>query len=157
MSFQEKYDIINRRTSLGYDARIGPRKSKFPKQAKGAADSNLKDLIKLKLHESITSILPIGAIVLLLSMTITPMATGTFLLFLLGVLCLIAGLAIFTMGAEMSMQPLGNKIGASLAKSGKIWLITAISFIIGILVTISEPDLQILADQVSGVENMVLM
>jgi len=117
----------------------------------------LKDLIKLKLHESITSILPIGAIVLLLSITLTPMHTGTFMLFLLGVLCLIAGLAIFTMGAEMSMQPLGSKIGASLAKSGKLWLIAGISFIIGILVTISEPDLQILADQVSGVENMVLI
>ena len=79
------------------------------------------------------------------------------MLFLLGVLCLIAGLAVFTMGAEMSMQPLGNKIGASLAKSGKVWLITGISFVIGILVTISEPDLQILADQVSGVENMILI
>ena len=117
----------------------------------------MKELIKLKLHESLTSILPIAAIVLLLSVTIAPMNTGTFMLFLLGVLCLMAGLAIFTMGAEMSMQPLGNKIGASLAQSGKVWLITAISFVIGILVTISEPDLQILAEQVSGVPNMVLI
>ncbi len=114
-------------------------------------------MIKLKLEESLKSILPIAGIVLLLSITLAPMHPGTFLLFLLGVLCLIAGLAVFTMGAEMSMQPLGNKIGASLASSGKLWLITGISFIIGILVTISEPDLQILAEQVSGVENMVLI
>ena len=117
----------------------------------------MKDIIKQKFHESITSILPIAAIVLLLSITLTPMSPSTFLLFLLGVLCLIAGLAIFTMGAEMSMQPLGNKLGSTLANSGKIWLITGISFIIGILVTISEPDLQILAEQVSGVPNMLLI
>ncbi len=117
----------------------------------------LKELIKDKLHESLVSIMPIAAIVLLLSITISPMQTSTFMLFLLGVLCLIAGLSIFTMGAEMSMQPLGNKIGASLASSGKLWLITGISFVIGILATISEPDLQILAEQVSGVPNMLLI
>ena len=117
----------------------------------------MKDLIKDKLHESITSILPIAAIVLLLSITLAPMSPSTFLLFLLGVLCLIAGLSIFTMGAEMSMQPLGNKLGTSLAQSSKIWLIAGVSFIIGILVTISEPDLQILAEQVSGVPNMLLI
>ena len=101
--------------------------------------------------------MPIAAIVLLLGITIAPMTPSTFLLFLLGVLCLLAGLTIFTMGAEMSMLPLGNKLGSYLANSGKIWLITFISFIIGILVTISEPDLQILAEQVSGVPNLYLI
>ena len=117
----------------------------------------LESLIKMKLHESLTSILPIAAIVMVLSVTLTPLDPGTFLMFLLGVLCLIAGLAVFTMGAEMSMLTLGAKLGSSLSSSGKIWLIALISFVIGILVTISEPDLQILADQVSGVDNMVLI
>ena len=117
----------------------------------------MENLIKMKFRESLTSILPIAAIVMALSFTLTPLDPGTFFMFLLGVLCLIAGLAVFTMGAEMSMQTLGAKLGSSLAASGKIWLITLISFIIGILVTISEPDLQILADQVSGVPNMTLI
>lgn len=117
----------------------------------------MENLIKLKFQESLKSILPIAVIVLLLSVTLTPLHPGTFLLFLLGVICLVAGLAVFTMGAEMSMQPLGNKIGSSLASSGKLWLITGISFVIGVLVTISEPDLQILAAQVSDVPNMVLI
>ena len=117
----------------------------------------MENLIKMKFHESLTSILPIAAIVMALSVTLTPLSPGVFLMFLLGVLCLIAGLAIFTMGAEMSMQTLGSKLGASLGSSGKIWLIALISFVIGILVTISEPDLQILADQVSGVDNMILI
>lgn len=85
------------------------------------------------------------------------MDTGTFMLFLIGVLCLIAGLAVFTMGAEMSMQALGAKIGSTLMKSKKIWLIAFVSFIIGILITVSEPDLQILATQVSDVPNLVLI
>ena len=113
--------------------------------------------IKQKFNESLGSILPIAGIVLLLSVTVTPMDTSIFLLFLLGVLCLVTGLTVFTLGAEMAMQPLGARIGSTLAKSKSVWLIAFISFLIGILVTISEPDLQILAEQVSGVENMVLI
>ena len=116
-----------------------------------------KIIIKSKFYESLTSILPIAAIVMVLGVTLTPMGTDVFLLFLLGVLCLIAGLTVFTMGAEMSMQPLGAKIGSWLAKSNSAWLAAFISFLIGILVTISEPDLQILAEQVAGVENLLLI
>ena len=114
-------------------------------------------LIKSKLWESFQSILPIAVIVALLAITITPMTPATFLLFIFGVICLWFGLSLFTMGAEMSMQTIGSKIGSYLGKSGKIWLIALVSFIIGILVTISEPDLQILANQVSDVPNMVLI
>ena len=100
----------------------------------------LETVIKQKFHESFLSILPIAIIVLCLGISITPLSTSTFMLFLLGVLCLIAGLAVFTMGAEMSMQPLGTKIGSFLGKAKHIWIIAFLSFIIGILVTISEPD-----------------
>ncbi len=106
------------------------------------------NLIKSKLLESFQSILPISLIVSLLAVTLTPMDTATFLLFVFGVVCLIFGLSIFTTGAEMSMQTIGAKIGTHLAQSGKVWLITLVSFLIGIFVTIAEPDLQILADQV---------
>ena len=78
-------------------------------------------------------------------------------LFLVGIVCLVFGMSLFTMGAEMSMQPLGSKIGSTVGASRKIWLIAFVSFIIGILVTISEPDLVILAEQVNGLENMVLI
>lgn len=115
------------------------------------------NLIKNKIFESLRSVLPIALIVLALSMTIVPLSTGDMILFLIGVVCLVFGMSLFTAGAEMSMQPLGSKIGNTIASSGKVWLIAFISFIIGILVTISEPDLQILANQVSGIENMVLI
>ncbi len=113
--------------------------------------TRLFTLIKSKLSESLGSIMPIAVIVLLLTVTIVPMDPEIFLLFLFGVVCLIFGLSLFTMGAEMSMQTIGSKIGSTLAKSGKIWLITLVSFLIGIFVTISEPDLQILAERVAKI------
>ena len=117
----------------------------------------MQNVIRTKLAESVRSILPIAGVVFLLSITLVPMDTGNFLLFLLGVVCLIIGLSVFTMGAEMSMQTLGAKIGRSLANSGKVWLIAFVSFVIGVIVTVSEPDLVILADQVSAVPNLVLI
>ncbi len=113
--------------------------------------------IKSKILESLKSILPIALIVVALSITITPLAAEHMFLFLIGIVFLVFGMSLFNVGAEMSMQPLGVKIGSSLASSGKIWLIAFVSFIIGIIVTISEPDLQILATQVNGVENFTLI
>lgn len=114
-------------------------------------------LIKDKIVESLKSVLPIALIVLGLSITIVPISTGDMFLFLVGVACLVLGMSLFTAGAEMSMQPLGSKIGSTVGASKKVWLVAFISFIIGILVTISEPDLVILAEQVNGLENMILI
>ena len=97
------------------------------------------------------SVFPIAMIVLVLSMTLIPEFSSNFMiLFLFGATFLIIGMSLFTMGAEMSMQPLGTKIGASMAKSAKVWLIAFVSFIIGIAITVSEPDLTILAGQIYG-------
>jgi hypothetical protein len=115
------------------------------------------NILKKKLLESLKSILPIALIVFVLSVTITPLSPGNMLLFLIGTTFLVFGMSLFNVGAEMSMQPLGVKIGSSVASSGKVWLIALIAFIIGIIITVSEPDLQILATQVSGVENLLLI
>ncbi len=113
--------------------------------------------MKSKLHESLSSILPIALIVLVLSFTLLPLDVGRLVLFIFGVVFLVLGMSVFTLGAEMSMQPLGTKVGSAMATSKKMWLIALISFIIGIIITVSEPDLQILASQVPGVENMLLI
>ena len=114
-------------------------------------------IIKKNLAESFNSIFPIALIVIILSMSITPLDPGDMVLFLIGSVFLVFGMSVFTMGAEMSMLQLGSKIGSKVAGSGKIWLITFISFIIGILITVSEPDLQILATQVPDIENFLLI
>lgn len=101
-----------------------------------------------KIVESLTSILPIALIIVILSATVVPLDTGTFVLFLAGVVLLIVGMGTFTLGADMSMLVIGEYIGTAMTKSRKIWLIAFLSFIIGIIVTVAEPDLQILAGQV---------
>ena len=106
------------------------------------------NLIKNKFLESLKSVLPIALIVIALSITIVPTESGNMLLFIIGVVCLVFGMSLFTAGAEMSMQPLGAKIGTTVGMTKKVWIIAFVSFIIGILVTISEPDLLLLDEQV---------
>ena len=107
--------------------------------------------LKEKIIESLTSILPIAVIIVVLAATLTPIGTGTFALFIAGVLLLIFGMGCFTLGADMSLLVIGEKIGVAMTHSRKIWLIALLSFIIGIIVTIAEPDLQILAEQVPAI------
>ncbi len=104
-----------------------------------------------KTVESLTSVLPIALIIIVLSVTVAPLNTGTFVLFLAGVLLLIVGMGSFTLGADMSMLVIGENIGTAMTRSRKVSLIALLSFVIGIIVTVAEPDLQILASQVPAV------
>lgn len=113
--------------------------------------------LALALKESLQSVLPIFAIVLLLSVTFAPMMAGVLVLFLFGTLLLIVGMSLFTIGSGISMQPLGEGIGIQLSKSKKLWLPLIICFILGMLITIAEPDLQVLAEQVPSIPNIVLI
>ena len=113
--------------------------------------------MKEKIAASTKTILPIAVIVILLSITILPMSVGNMLVFIVGACFLVLGMSLFDVGAEMSMQRLGARVGSSIASTGKIWIIAFISFLIGIMVTVSEPDLAILAGQVADIENMLLI
>lgn len=96
-------------------------------------------------------------IVLLLAFTIAPIPTGILAQFLLGGILVIGGMIFFTMGAELSMTPMGERVGGSLLRTKKLWIIVIVGFILGVIITISEPDLQVLAEQVSSVPNLVLI
>lgn len=113
--------------------------------------------LQKKLKEALEAVLPVIAIVLLLSFTIAPITPSILLCFLLGAVLVMIGMMFFTLGAEMSMSPMGEKVGAKMTQSKNIWLIVGLSFILGIIITISEPDLQVLASQVPSVPNMVLI
>lgn len=106
--------------------------------------------LKEKIIESLTAILPIALIIAALSLTLAPLDSGVFVLFTVGVFLLIFGMGCFTLGADMSMLVIGEKIGSAITHSRKIWLIALVSLVIGIIVTIAEPDLQILAEQVKS-------
>lgn len=106
---------------------------------------------KAKLEESGVSVLPVMAIVLLLHFTIAPMPEGGLGKFLLGGFLLITGLSIFLMGADIGMVPFGQKVGSALTRKRNLPLMLVASFAIGYAVTIAEPDVQVLANQVCGV------
>lgn len=118
---------------------------------------SLREKTKEKAHEAVWSVLPIMLIVLLLAFTIAPIPTGILAQFLLGGILVIGGMIFFTMGAELSMTPMGERVGGSLLRTKKLWIIVIVGFILGVIITISEPDLQVLAEQVSSVPNLVLI
>ncbi|MDL2236619.1 DUF1538 domain-containing protein [Christensenellaceae bacterium OttesenSCG-928-K19] len=113
--------------------------------------------LKAKIKESLTSVLPITIIVLVLHFTITPLSGGTLALFLVGAFFLIVGMGLFTLGADLSMMPMGETIGSELTKSRKLLLLIVVAFVMGMFITIAEPDLQVLAEQVSSIPNMTLI
>ena len=113
--------------------------------------------LKEMLHESLTSVLPISVIVILLSITLAPMNAGVLVLFLFGTLLLIGGMGLFSIGSNISMHPLGEGIGVTLSKSQRLLLPTVCCFILGALITIAEPDLQVLAQQLPSIPNAVLI
>jgi hypothetical protein len=110
-----------------------------------------------KVKESISSVLPISIIVIILNFTLSPMPKGMFMLFGIGVIMLILGMGLFTLGADMSMMPMGERIGAELTKSRKLFILIVISFLMGFMITVAEPDLQVLAGQVPSIPNAVII
>ena len=113
----------------------------------------MNEKLKEKIKESLSSVLPITVIVLLLSITLVPLEVGTLTLFLTGAVLLIVGIGLFQLGAEMAMTPLGQGVGSKLSKGKLIFPIILICFVIGTIITIAEPDLQVLANQVASIPN----
>ena len=107
--------------------------------------------------ESLTSVFPIAFIVLILSVTCVSLDAGVLVLFLFGTILLIMGMSLFTVGSGISMEPLGDGIGKTLNKNNRIIIPLIVCFVLGFLITVSEPDLQVLAEQVPTIPNAMLV
>jgi hypothetical protein len=121
-----------------------------------------KDMLKNKvligkLQESINSVLPIGIIVCVIAFLAAPVATDAMLSFLMGSALLILGLSIFMYGSDNSMVVIGGHLGSNLTKSRNILKILGVSFLIGVIITMAEPDLQVLSGNVSHIDSFVLI
>ena len=116
-----------------------------------------KTILGEKVSDALASVVPITLIVLILCFTAAPVPTDVLLAFLVGAVLLIVGMGLFTLGADTAMLPIGERVGAQMTKSRKLWVVVCVSLLIGIIVTISEPDLQVLAGQVPGIPNAVLI
>ena len=110
-----------------------------------------------KLKEAAASVLPVSAIVAVLCLVLVPVDVGLMLSFLFGSALLILGMGMFTLGAEVSMTRIGNLIGARMTKSKKLWFILVVNLLLGIAITMAEPDLQVLAANVPALDKTALI
>lgn len=116
-----------------------------------------RTILMEKLKESISSVLPVTGIVFLLCFTISPVPNDLLMGFVLGAVMLILGMGLFTLGTDLAMTPIGNHVGSAVTKSRSVWMIVLVSLLVGVFITMSEPDLQVLAEQVPGIPNMTLI
>ena len=119
--------------------------------------SKMKEKLHEKAMETLQAVVPILLIVLTLCFTIAPMEPGILLAFLVGAVLLIVGMIGFTFGVDLAMSPIGESVGTCMTQTRKLWLMVLLTFILGFIVTISEPDLQVLAEQVPSIPNMILV
>ena len=107
-----------------------------------------------KIREALFSALPITAIVYILSLTpLFDMSGVELITFTIGAVLLIVGIGLFSMGADLAMTPMGSHVGSGLSQQRKLSLLLIVCFVLGMLITIAEPDLQVLANQVRAVMN----
>ena len=113
----------------------------------------LKEL-KAKIVEALLSALPITAIVYVLALTpLFDFSVTELITFTIGAVLLIVGIGLFNLGADLAMTPMGTHVGSGLSRQKKLGLLLGVCFVLGMLITIAEPDLQVLANQVSAVMN----
>ncbi len=108
-----------------------------------------KNVITVKMKEALSSVLPIAVIVILLCVTLIPVENGRLLSFIIGAFLTIVGIGMFTLGAETAMTPIGEYVGKTIINTKRLWIILPAFLFVGIFITISEPDLAVLATQLS--------
>ena len=107
-----------------------------------------------KIKEALISALPITLIVYAVSLL--PWFNFTaeeLIVFTVSAVMLVVGIGLFNLGADLAMTPMGAQVGAGLSRQRKLLLLLSVCFVLGLLITIAEPDLQVLANQVSSVMN----
>ena len=130
--------------------------SKYDLSIKEKGD-DLKELWE-KIKEALFSCLPVTAIVYIFALLPGFDFSKTELItFSVGAVLLILGIGLFSLGADMAMTPMGTHVGAGLSRQKKLLLLLGVCFVLGMLITIAEPDLQVLANQVKAVMNGTLL
>lgn len=109
------------------------------------------EVLREKFKEVLLAVLPITVIVAVLNFTLTPLGTHLFMRFLAGVLFIVVGLSIFLLGVDIGITPIGNQMGASIAKTNKLWIVITAGLVLGFAISVAEPDLHILAQQVENI------
>lgn len=111
----------------------------------------------LKLKESVVSVLPITVLVLILNFAVGGMEPLNIASFAVGAVLLMVGMGLYSLGSSVFMEPAGEHIGAKVTGTRKLWFILLVAFVVGVVVTVAEPDLTVLATQVGNIPNAVLI
>ena len=111
----------------------------------------------LKLKEAAVAVLPITALVLILNFALGSMPALNLASFAVGAVLLIFGMALYTLGSSIFMEPAGEHIGAKVTSTRKVWFILIVAFVVGVVVTVAEPDLTVLAHQVPSIPDLTLI
>jgi len=118
---------------------------------------SLRSTFQEKFSETLKAVFPILLIVLILCFSIAPIPPSILMTFLTGAVLLVVGMLFFNVGVDLSMTPMGERVGTIMTKSKNLIIIVLISFIMGFVITVSEPDLQVLAQQVPSIPNLALI
>lgn len=105
---------------------------------------NVKDTFK----EVAAAILPVTIVVLILQITFIRLPLEAFLQFLIGAAFVGIGFFLFLLGVTAGLLPVGESIGKQLPRTKKKSLIIGTGFLLGLVVTIAEPDVRVLASQI---------
>jgi hypothetical protein len=103
------------------------------------------------LRDNTQAVGPIAIIVMLLNFTLVPLAMPVIVRFLVGALSLIIGLSILLVGVEIGITPMGTRTGSSLVKTNKLWLFLLGGGLLGFFVSMAEPGLLVLVNQIEYV------
>lgn len=114
------------------------------------------DSLKQKFFESIISILPVMIVISIVA-TILNFSVATVVSIFISTILLLFGISLFTYGSELSMIEIGKEVGSKLVNTRKPILIILVSFIVGIIITIAEPDLKVLADQMTAINPYIFI
>ena len=114
-------------------------------------------LLFAKFRESFSSVVPIIILVVILNYTIAPMPLWSMVLFIVSAFMMILGITFFNLGVDVSLIPIGEYIGSAMIKTKKLPLIIFMTFIIGVFISMAEPDLIVFALQINGVPDSVII
>ncbi len=106
-----------------------------------------------KLKESAIAVLPVAIIVFFTGTFAAGIEFPAMLNFLICTLLLIVGISLFGMGVDMSMMKIGSYIGSATSKTKNIFIMAIIAAVMGFVITVAEPDLTVLANQVPGLSS----
>lgn len=109
-----------------------------------------------KLKETLFSVAPIVGIVVVLALTLVPLEGSLPARFAWGTLAIIVGLAIFLLGVDIGLTPIGQLLGHAIARSGRLAVVISATFVLGLFISVAEPDLHIYGGQVEEITDGML-